>query len=280
MRLRRVWPIVLSVAVLGGVAFVPRSVAGSEQMDDRDRSVDWALGGLEQGSRIARPAGARTAPGSKVSPADAGTSRSGRAPAGTSVGVRSVSPGGAVTSRPPSSSTGTGSQGSSGTSQPPSGGGQTQVGGGGGGTGGTGRTTPGGGTGETTSGQETTESGLGIHVDVGTSEGELTTGVQVETTETNLEAGTGVETGTETGPELGGAVDVTETTEESSAELVGSAELTGPDAIDTSTATELDSSLSGGGNDISVDSDAEAEPIGDDADDCSLLGLITCPSFP
>ena len=260
--------ILSSVLALGFGGWVPSSFADSTQLEDRDRALDWALGGLEQGSRITRPtgarapAGARTTPGSKVSPADAGTSRSGRAAAGAGIGVRGA---------------GTGGLSGAGTSQPPSRGGQTPVGGGT-----ESGTEPGGtgGTGETTSGAETTESGLGIHGEVGTSEGELNVGTQVETTETTLEAGTEIGTGAETGPELGGQVDVTETTEESGTELVGSAELTSPGTIGTSTATELDSNLSGGGNDISVDSDAEAEPIGDDADDCSLLGLISCPSFP
>ena len=278
LALRSVWLIVFSVGVLGGAAFVPRSFADSEQMEDRDRSLDWALGGLEQGSRIPRPAGARapagsrTAPGSKVSPADAGTSRPGREAAGAGVGVRSVSPGGAV-----GSNTGAGRQGSLETSRPSSSGGETQVGGGGpqpgAETGGT------GGTGETTSGGGTTDSGLGIHVEADTSGGELKTGVQVDTTDTSLDIGTGVETGVETGSTaLGGQVDAT--TDTSDTTLVGSAELTSPDTIDTSTATELDSTLSGGGNDATVESDAEAEAIGDDADDCSLLGLIDCPSFP
>lgn len=45
------------LAVLGG--FIPQSFADSSQADDRDRSLDWSLGGLEQGSRILRPTAAR-----------------------------------------------------------------------------------------------------------------------------------------------------------------------------------------------------------------------------
>ena len=280
LALRRLSLIVSSLVVLGSGRCVPNSFADSQQMEDRDRALDWALGGLEQGSRITRPTGERApagtgiAPGSKVSPADTGTSRASRETAGAVLGVRSASPSGTG-----SSGAGAGGPSGVGTSQPPSSGGQTQVGGGGGeqgtGTGGT------GGTGETTPGGETTEGGLGIHVETETSGGDLNAGVQVETPETSLEAGTGVEAGTETaGTGLGGQLDVEAGTETSGTDLVGSADLTGPAEIDTTTTTELDSNLTGGGNDASVDSDAEEEAIGDDADDCALLGLISCPSFP
>ena len=53
--------ILLSVQVLGGVA--SSSFADSKQLDERDRTVDLALGGLEQGSRLPRPAPASTTAG-------------------------------------------------------------------------------------------------------------------------------------------------------------------------------------------------------------------------
>ena len=116
---------------------------------------------------------------------------------------------------------------------------------------------------------------------MGTSDGALTTGTQVETGTTSLSTETGVETGTETGgPDLGGQIDVTETTETSSTELVGSAEITSPTPIDTTTATELDSTLIGGADDASVESDATEAAVGDNADDCTVAGLISCPSIP
>ena len=120
----------------------------------------------------------------------------------------------------------------------------------------------------------------GIHVEAGTTEGgELNVGTQVETGDTSLSAGTEVDTGTETGTDLGGQVDVTETTDTGDTELVGSAEVTGPTPIDTTTSTELDSTLTGGADDASVESDVTEEAIGDNADDCTVAGLISCPSI-
>jgi len=284
----RAWLIVFSVVVLGSTAFSPRSFADSKQMEDRDRSLDWTLGGLEQGSRISRPAGARAPAGASqkaahaaVSPTDAKAAPTSRGTTGAGTGVRSAAPGRSLQNTLPSG-TGAGQA---------TGGGTTTGGGGSGGTTAGGEATTGtgitvgggteggGGTGATTSGEGTTDSGLGIHVETDTSGGELTTGVQVETVDTSLGVGTGVETGVDTGgTDLSGQVDAT--TDISDTTLVGSAELTSPGTIDTSTATELESILSGGGNDSSIESDAEMDAIGDDADDCSLLGLIACPSFP
>ena len=237
--------LLLSVLMLGGPA--PAIRADSEQLDDRDRSVDWAIGGLERGSRLPgstaapAPAGSRRAPGSSVSPADTGAARPSLGPGATGVGVRGAGPGGGPVSR---GSAGPSGQGGLETSQPPSGGG------------------------EKTSGGETTESGLGIHVETETSGGNLNAGVEVETPWISLEAGTGLETGTEA-----------ETTT-SGTDLVGSADLTAPAAVDTTTTTELDSTLTGGGDDASVESDSTEGVVGDNADDCALLGLIACPSFP
>jgi len=317
----RAWLIVFSVAVLGGAVFVPRSGADSGQLEDRDRSLDWALGGLEQGSRISRPTGARAPAGASqktahaaVSPTDAKAAPTSRGTTGAVAGVRSPAPGSSLQNTLSSGTrAGQTTGGGTTTSGTTAGGGATTgagiaVGGSatlsgtggqvdlgaqaGAGTG-SGTIASGGaqlGT-ETSTGSLTTEpsapsqdtitggetGGLGIHVETDTSGGELTTGVQVETTDTSLEVGTGVETGVDTGStDLSGQVDATTDTGDTT--LVGSAELTSPGTIDTSTATELESALSGGGNDATVESDAEA--IGDDADDCSLLGLIACPSFP
>ena len=263
--------ILLSALVLGSVA--PSSFADSKQLDDRDRAVDLALGGLEQGSRLSRstaaspPAGAsRKAPGAAVSPADAGAARAVRGATGTGLVVGGITPrggqGGPETSRSPSSGERAGETKGTGPAETTSrvsagveAGGETNAGGG-----------------ETTG---------GIHVEAGTEGGELNAGTQVETGETSLNAGTGVETGIETGgTDLGGQIDVTGTTDTSSTELVGSAELTSPAPIDTTTATELDSTLTGGADDASVESDVTEEAVGDNADDCTVAGLISCPSFP
>ena len=302
----RAWLIVFSVVVLGSTAFVPRSFADSKQMEDRDRSLDWTLGGLEQGSRISRPTGARAPAGASqkaahaaVSPTDAKAAPTSRGTTGAVAGVRSAAPGSSLQNTLPSGTrTGQTTGGGTTTSGTTAGagiavggsatlsgtGGQADLGTQAGAGTGSGTIVSGGtqlGT-ETSTGSLTTEpsapsqetitggetGGLGIHVE----------------TDTSLDIGTDVETGVETGStDLGGQVDVdatTDTTDTADTTLVGSAELTSPDTIDTSTATELESTLSGGGNDATVESDAEAEAIGDDADDCSLLGLIACPSFP
>jgi len=311
----RTWLIAFSVVVLGSTAFSPRSFADSKQMEDRDRSLDWTLGGLEQGSRISRPTGARAPAGASqkaahaaVSPTDAKAAPTSRGTTGAVTGVRSAAPGRSLQNTLPSGTgAGQATGGGTTTSRTTSGGGAT-AGAGitvGGSTnlGGTGGQTDlgtqvGAGTGSgtiETGGTQGTETsapsqdtitggatgGLGIHAETDTSGGQLNTGVQVETSDTSLEIGTGVETGVDTGStDLSGQVDVDAMTDTSDTTLLGSAELTSPDTIDTSTATELESTLSGGGNDATVESDAEAEAIGDDADDCSLLGLIACPSFP
>ncbi|MBI3292246.1 MAG: hypothetical protein HYZ73_05500 [Elusimicrobia bacterium] len=46
------------------------------------------------------------------------------------------------------------------------------------------------------------------------------------------------------------------------------------------TTTELETSLSGGGNDVNSESDSTEAAVGDHADDCSVAGLIACPSIP
>jgi len=332
-RQRLLWS--LLVLLLGSAVFPPSSFADSKQMEDRDRSVDWALGGLEQGSRITRsagqqaPAGSKTTPGSKVSPSDTGANRTSRVTAqpagaavsstatvgssasGTSAGTSGQS--GVGTSQPPSGNQGTATEGTSGGTVTGSGGGSTSVnvnldtqtkvetgsgsvesGGGinlgtgtgtgssggetasGGGTTTGGETTPGG---QTPSAGETTDSGLNIHVEADTSSGNLGAGAQTETTDTSLDVATGVETGTETGTDLSGQVDAEASTDTSATTLVGSAELTSPGTIDTSTTTELESNLSGGANDASPESDSTEAAVGDNADDCSVAGLISCPSI-
>ena len=296
MRVGNGWQILFSVLVLGSMA--PSSFAYSKQLDERDRTVDLVLGGLEQGSRLPRsapasvPVGAsRKAPGAAVSHADTGAARVGRATTGTN---RTLQSGGTV-ANPPISGGGQTSDnrgtGGDGTATPSPGGaggtgitvkGETNLGGTGvnAGTGtqietGTEPTIPGT---ETSSGGETTG---GIHVEVDTTEGgELNAGTQVETGDTSLGAGTGVDTGTETGADLGGQVDVTETTDTGGTALVGSAEVTSPTPIDTTTSTELDSTLTGGADDASVESDVTEEALGDNADDCTVVGLISCPSIP
>ncbi len=313
----RAWLIVFSVVVLGGAAFAPCSFADSKQLEDRDRSLDWALGGLEQGSRISRPTGARAPTGASqkaahaaVSSTDAKAAPTSRGTTGSVAGVRSPAAGSSLQNTLPSGTrTGQSTGGGTTTSGTTAGagiavggsatlsgtGGQADLGALAGAGTGSGTIASGGaqlGT-ETSTGSLTTEpsapsqetitggdtGGLGIHVETDTSGGELTTGVQVDTTDTSLDVGTGVETGLDTGStDLRGQVDATTATSDTT--LVGSAELTSPDTIDTSTATELESTLSGGDIDATVESDAEAEAIADDADHCSLLGLIACPSFP
>ena len=137
-----------------------------------------------------------------------------------------------------------------------------------------------------TPGQEPTGGGgtpggdLGIHVEADTGGGDLNVGVQAETTETSLQTGTTVEMGTETGgTDLSGQLDVESPADSGSTTLVGSADLTEPAQIDTTTSTELDSTLAGGGDDASIDSDANEEAVGDNADDCTVLDLIACPSL-
>ncbi len=327
------------LAVLGG--FIPRSFADSSQLDDRDRSLDWALGGLEQGSRISRPTATRAPEGASrntshavVSPTDAKAARTSGAPAGAVAGVRSPARGSSTQSTLPSgtragqttvggtttsdgghSGTGTSGGGSSETTA----GGQATTGAGitvGGSTnlGGTGGqvdlgTQVGAGTGsgtiesgganlgtetsagglttepsapiqDTIPGGETSGSGLGIHVETETSGGTLQTGVQAETPATTLEAGTSADSGVETGTELSGQVDVEAATDTSGTQLVGAGELTSPAPIETTTTTELETTLSGGGNDATVESSADEAAIGDNADDCTVLGLVACPSLP
>lgn len=264
------------LVLLSSAVFLPSSFAESKQMEDRDRSLDWVLGGLEQGSRITRstgqraPAGSRTTLGSKVSPSDAGANRTGRGTAAQiGVGVSGTTAGGSSAS---GASTGTSGQRSGGIDL----GTGTGTGSSSGETTSGGETTPGG---QTTSGGETTDSGLNIHVEADTSSGNLSAGAQTETTETSLDVATGVETGTETGTDLSGQVDVGASTDTSDTTLIGSAELTSPGTIDTSTATELESNLSGGGNDASTESDSTEATVGDNADDCSVAGLISCPSI-
>jgi len=331
-RQRLLWNLLV---LLSGAVFLPSSFADSKHMEDRDRSVDWALGGLEQGSRITRsagqraPAGSQTTPGSKVSLSDAGANRTIRGTAvPVGVGVGRAAAGGSSAS---GTSAGTSGQSGVGTSQPPSGnqgtateetGGGTVAGSGGGSTSvnvnldtqtkvetgsgnvdssgginlgtGTGTGSSSGETvsgGETTSGSETTTgeqtpsggettgSGLNIHVEADTSSGNLSAGAQTETTDTSLDVATGVETGTATGTDVSGQVDAGASTDTSSTTLIGSAELTNPGTIDTSTTTELESNLSGGGNDASTESDSTEAAVGDNADDCSVAGLISCPSI-
>ncbi len=320
------------LVLLGSVVFLPSSFAESKQVDDRDRSVDWALGGLEQGSRITRSSGARgatgsqTTSGSKTSPSDTGANRASRGtaqPAGAAVGSPAGNTAGSASStiggqssgganQPPSGNQGTGAEGTNGGTSTEStsgtsvnanldtqttggtGSGNVESGGGinlgtgtgtgssggetasGGGTTTGGETTPGG---QTPSAGETTDSGLNIHVEADTSSGNLGAGAQTETTDTSLDVATGVETGTETGTDLSGQVDAEASTDTSATTLVGSAELTSPGTIDTSTTTELESNLSGGANDASPESDSTEAAVGDNADDCSVAGLIFCPSI-
>ena len=277
--------LIVSLLMLASAGGIPRAAA-AEQLDDRDRAVDWALGGLEHGSRLAQPAGSRAPAGSTPGVRDTGGTRASREAAGASVAARGTGSG----------ATGSGGAGvvgsrgsGAGTSQPAGGtsAGETGTSSGGGSTGGSGSAGAGGGAGgETTEPNAPTqepetgggEAPGGIHADAGVSNGELTTNVQVDTEDASLSTGTQTDTGADTGAELGGQVDAV--AEPDSAELTGSAELTAPEVIDASTATELDSSLSGGADDTSIDSDTEAEALGDDADDCALLGLIACPSLP
>lgn len=133
---------------------------------------------------------------------------------------------------------------------------------------------------DTVTGGETGGSGLGIHVETDSSGGTLQAGVQAETTETALEAGTGADSGVETGADLSGQVDVGAATDTGGTQLVGSGELTSPAPIDTTTTTELETTLSGGGNDATIESDTDEAAIGDNADDCTVLDLVACPSLP
>ncbi len=338
---RRVGYVVMLVlvAVLGGLT--PRSFANSSQLDDRDRSLDWALGGLEQGSRISRPTAtrapkgaARTTSRGTASPTDAKTARTSRGTAGAVAGVRSPALGssaqraslsGTRTDQAPVSGTTTGGSGHSGTGTTGGGSSETSTGGGAttgasitvegstnlGSTGGqvdlgtqagtgsgsgtieTGGSThletetsigglttePSAPTQDTSAGGETSGSGLGIHVETETNGGTLQTDVQAETPATTIEAGTSVDSGVETGADLSGQVDMEAATDTSGTQLVGAGELTGPAPIETTTATELETTLSGGGNDTTAESDADEAAIGDNADDCTVLDLVACPSL-
>ena len=176
MRAGHARQILFSVLVLGSI--VPSSFADSKQLDERDRAVDWALGGLEQGSRLPRsapanaPAGAsRKAPGIAVSHTDTGAARAGRATTETNRTVRS---GGTVAN------------------SPVSGGGQTRDNGGtGGGTTATPPTAGTGGTGITVEG-ETNLGGTGVSAGTGT---QIETGTEPTAPSTETSTGGGETTG-------------------------------------------------------------------------------------
>ena len=260
------------------------SVIVAAASDDRDHAVDWVVGGLQEGSRPLRPGagGAPATSGQKtsraaVSASDAGGRTSRSVSGGARVtrergvsGNRGIVSSGAT--QPGSRGTGS-TQGTTGTgtgSETVSEGtrGTTIEGGSTGESGvGTGTTEP---APETSSGGTTSNEQLGIHVETDTSGGDVSGGVTVTGTDTDLSAGTEVTTGVDTGVEAGGAVDVT-------------AEITDPATTVTSEATVADTGLT---TELSGTTDTgDVDLITDDADltvsdDCTGDPFHPCPPLP
>ena len=299
---RQLTVLLLSLILLeigGGSAIV------SAASDDRDHTVDWAVGGLQEGSRPLRPGagGASAKPREKTSHAAVNASDTGgRTSRSVSVGARVtrersvsgnrgiVSSGAAQPVRRGTGSTssttgiGTGSGSSKeGASETLSGGGGSIGGSGAVAEGTSGTTIEGGGaveshvgagatepTPEASSGGTTSNDHLGIHVEADTSGGDVSGGVTVTGTDTDLSAGTEVTTGVDTGVETGGTVDAT-------------AEITDPATTVTSEATVADTGVS---TELSGTTDVgDADLITDEAnltasDDCAGDPLHPCPTLP
>ncbi len=267
---RVIWTVLAGLALVGG--FSPMSFAGSQMLDERDRAADWAIGGLKEGGRIMRPtpqAGSRKRPGAAVSPSDTGAARTGRGAATSGLGKGAPAPrverGRAVRG---------------GTVAGPNGLGQTQPAGGGG--------TGGGGAG---GGEETTASGGGgsqIEVDLNAGAGGAGVTIEgsVETqpapeTEPSGETTSGISLEAETGGgDLGSGL-VSVEAEATTTSPLDSSELATPDPTATTVEADLNatSTLSGGAEENTADSSADEEAVRDDAEECTVLGIVSCPSL-
>ena len=242
------------------------SVVIAAASDDRDHTVDWVVGGLQEGSRPLRPGagGVSAKPGEKTSRAAVSASDTGgRTSRSVSVGTRVTRESGVSGNRgivssgaaqpvssgtgsiygTTSTSSGTVSEDTSGTTEPAP---------------------------ETSSSGTTSTDKLGIHVEADTSGGDVSGGVTVTGTDTDLSAGTEVTTGVDTGVEAGGTVDAT-------------AEITDPAMTVTSEATVADTGVTA---ELSGTTDVgDTDLITDEADltasdDCLGDPLQPCPTLP
>ena len=273
---RVVWIALAGLALLGG--FSPMGFAGSEMVDERDRAVDWAIGGLKEGGRIMRPtpqAGPRKRPGATPSPSDTGAAGTRRpaaerldrgAPAPRLERGRDVRGAGAGSGglRPSQQTEGAGTGG--GAEESKVGSGETAGAGGEGSQVGVDVSAGAGGTG-------------GVEVGVGG-----TVGGSVDT-QPDSQAGSGstldLSLEAETGGGDVGSGSVAVEAEATATSPLGSGDLVNPGTTDATVEADLNttSTLSGGGEDNTVDSSADEEDVRDDADECTVLGLVSCPSL-